>query len=137
MKLALLHQRRIVAALGTPKRSSRALRDVEHAIEHFRSDMDASSRLCAVELRGNVLHRRLKRYAAKGAPHKRALRDYIYRLIVIYERVTGFKITRNVDAMTGIEKRHPFIWACTRAAGASYSLAFVREVMRELRDEDT
>jgi hypothetical protein len=137
MKLAELHKRRIAAAMTTPRGVSltRVLQQIEHAIDTFRSQMDAHS--AARHKNVTVSDREVKitfnRYKSRGAPSKAPLRELIKRLVVIYENTTGKKIGRNVDADSGKEKPNTFLLACLRASGiALYPRGIVREVLNEL-----
>jgi len=135
MKLAELHQRRIAAAVTLRETVSlaRVLIEIEDAIERFRKEALEQWKWKTFEfVEGKNLIRRTRTYyASKGAPHKQAERNYIRELVVIYERATENRIRRN-QPVDKPARRHPFIWACTRAAGTPYSHAFVKEAIKKL-----
>lgn len=137
MKLVELHKRRIAAAMTLPDTLSQinALQQIENALEIFSVAMGAESmaRYKDATVKGHILKITFNRYKLKGAPRKAAVRAYITRVAVIYERATGKRLGRNVDADTHREQPHPFILACTRAAAIPlYPRGIVREVLAEL-----
>jgi hypothetical protein len=148
MKLADLHKKRIVAALGASKKASssvsraRVLKRIEAATEQFQQGMNAQSaaRYKDVELRGRVLHLSVNKYASRGAPPKKALRAYVVALMTIYEEETGRQIGCNNKherlgkyRETQKQKPHPFLLACLRPAGVGlYPSGIFRTSLKKL-----
>ncbi len=151
-KLSEYHKRRIAAALGTPKSVSatRVLTEIEVAIEKLWRDSEPEARIQGVKkVVGRTLYWVLKHHEPKwnpkterttsaGAPPESALRACVISLVMIYERSTGEKITRNVDRdwykekPTPREKPHLFLSECMKAAGKAYPPGIVKQVLREL-----
>jgi hypothetical protein len=138
--LADLHKRRIGDTLVLRKGVSldHVMTQVEDATQQFWRDMDAESeaRCKSIEVVDRTLKITFNRYESKGAPRKEALRVYVTSLVTIYERATGKRIGRNVDAYARghSEKPHPFLLACLRAASiARYPRGVIRQVLKSAR----
>lgn len=133
MKLAELHKRRIAAAMTLPKDVSQTnvLQQIEGALELFSEEMgrESGARFKDATVRGRILKITFNRYKLKGAPRKAAIRAYIMKVAVIYEKATGKRLGRNVDADTHQESPHPFLLACTKMASIRYPRGIVREVL--------
>ncbi|MGD0415714.1 MAG: hypothetical protein ABSA80_10210 [Terriglobales bacterium] len=145
-RLSKFDQRRIAATLPLRKgvEIDGVLAEVEAATQRFWRDYEPEARIQGAEVKGRTLRLTLKRHSSKvgasgrvtsaGAPPKKALRGYVASLVAIYERATGRRITRVVDAYADghREKRHPFLAACMKAAGKGYPAGLVRQVLDEL-----
>lgn len=73
-----------------------------------------------------------KKRASKGRPPKIAVRQYVTRLVAIYEEATGREIKRTYNPYVGKTKQEPFLLACLKIAGIRpYPTAIIREVTED------
>lgn len=134
--LAEFHKKRIAAALPLRKGISadRVLAEIGTATRRFWRDSDAEARWESINLYKDTLVLKRRRYTAKGRPREKALHAYVRTLVTVYERATGRRIGRRVDAYAHDyrEKPHPYLAVCMKAAGKRYPRRIIREVLESL-----
>jgi hypothetical protein len=113
--------RRIASALPLRDGVSLAtvLNEVWCAIQRFWDNWELKESRYHIELTKQSLLLTPRRRKSRGRPQKEVMHGFIDDLVTIYERSTGKRITRNVNAYAphgNAEEPHPFLAICIKAA---------------------
>jgi hypothetical protein len=127
------YRRKIEAALCAD-----IIREIDLAIEEFRQDYFEHESPLDIQRVGKYRLVQTRKHSLQGRPQKNALRNYIEKVVTIYERWTGKRIGRVYAVDAHKEKPHPFILACFSALqlrGHDYPAGIVKEILRELHPD--
>jgi hypothetical protein len=123
------------------------LGEVWSAIERMWDNWEDKESRYHIELMEHSLLLTPRRRKSKGRPQKEVMRDFIGDLVTIYERSTGKRVTRNVNAYApygNAENPHPFLAICIKAAqwgkikedDMEYPRLIVTRVLKAHRDAE-